>query len=433
MPSRRKASCRVPPPVTLLPSSPTTAASARATAVDLFAGAGGLSLGFRTAGFEVLQAIEIDRHASATYRRNHTTTDFREEDICELDPRACMRSIGIRPRDLTVLIAGLPCQGFSESNRRTRTLENPRNHLYSEFVRFLGAMRPQWFVVENVAGMRTLCGGTILDALARECEALGYEVAWRQLCAADYGVPQLRRRLFVIGNRLSHPVPFPQPTHRPTGTRYVTVRGAIGDLSPLVNGAAVDWLPYPPNAGKLGPYQKLMRKSHSDTAQVQGNLVSSNCSKVVRRYRHIKSGQNWEVVPRRLLDNYADPSRCHTGIYHRLDWDKPAKVIGNFRKNMLIHPGQDRGLSVREAARLQSFPDTYIFVGSIGFQQQQVADAVPPLLAEAVAHCILSTSRTSHAKILVAKSPENERDAGIRSPQSTHRDLHSARRREPKP
>jgi len=129
--------------------------------------------------------------------------------------------------------------------------------------------------------------------------------------------------------------------------------------------------------------------------KVQGNLVTNSAQKILERYKHIKGGQNWEAIPDDLMDNYEDSTRCHTGIYHRLEWDQPAKVIGNFRKNMLIHPREHRGLSVREAARLQSFPDHYVFLGSIGFQQQQVADAVPPLLAEAVAkQIILSDSKS---------------------------------------
>jgi DNA (cytosine-5)-methyltransferase 1 len=136
-----------------------------------------------------------------------------------------------------------------------------------------------------------------------------------------------------------------------------------------------------------------MRASVNGTKTVQGNLVSRNAAHIIERYRYICPGQNWESIPSELMNNYEDSSRCHTGIYYRLVYSNPSKVIGNFRKNMLIHPSQNRGLSVREAARLQSFPDDYEFLGSIGFQQQQVADAVPPLLAESVAQCILDSER----------------------------------------
>jgi DNA (cytosine-5)-methyltransferase 1 len=142
----------------------------------------------------------------------------------------------------------------------------------------------------------------------------------------------------------------------------------------------------------------MMRAFMNGTGDVQGNLVTRSADVIIERYRHIGNGGNWEDIPSELMTNYQDASRCHTGIYHRLEWDTPSKVIGNFRKNMLIHPQQHRGLSVREAARLQSFPDHYEFLNSIGFQQQQVADAVPPLLAEAVAESILQVDRRTSLK-----------------------------------
>jgi DNA (cytosine-5)-methyltransferase 1 len=368
-----------PVPVQLRPSP---------IAVDLFAGAGGLSLGFENAGFAVVQAVESGQHAAATYRHNHPRADVLQADIAGLDPKACLRRLGLREGDVTVLIGGPPCQGFSESNRRTRTLENPRNHLYSQVIRFIEAIEPEWFVMENVAGLRTLAGGKLLRRILGECEATGYQVAVAELNAADFGVPQFRRRLFIVGHRGSLCFEPPKPTHGCEGRPYITVRDAISDLPTLEVGASADWLVYQAAPNKLTEYQKQMRGSTSGLARVQGNLVSRNNDLVIQRYNHIKPGQNWTAIPNHLLRNYSDPSRCHTGIYHRLLWDSPAKVIGNFRKNMLIHPEQHRGLSVREAARLQSFPDRYVFVGSIGFQQQQVADAVPPVLAEVVARCL---------------------------------------------
>lgn len=162
------------------------------------------------------------------------------------------------------------------------------------------------------------------------------------------------------------------------------------DLPRLTSGAAIDELPYGSDE-PLSDYQAAMRCQAN--CIVSGNLVTQNSPLIIQRYRHIKPGQNWEAIPAKLMKNYADCSRCHTGIYYRLKWKRPSKVIGNFRKNMLIHPSQHRGLSVREAARLQSFPDDYVFIGSIGFQQQQVADAVPPLLAQAVADCVMRIDR----------------------------------------
>jgi DNA (cytosine-5)-methyltransferase 1 len=383
----------------------------RHIAINLFAGAGGLSLGFKKGGFQFVQAVENDYHTAATYRCNHPEVDLLEEDIRNLNPLTCLQRLGLQPGDVAVLIGGPPCKGFSESNRRTRTLANPKNHLYKEFLRFLEVIQPTWFVLENVAGLRTLSNGAILQCIVKGGRALGYEVKWEKLNSVDYGVPQFRRRIFIIGNRLSLPIRFPEPTHGHSCLRcthqygfeshyhldehkanengykpYVTVREAISDLPKLENGASIDYLPY--DDCRLTEYQRTMRLSTNGTNHVQGNLVSRNSEKIIQRYEHIGPGQNWKAIPPELLDNYRDFSRCHTGIYYRLEWDKPSKVIGNFRKNMLIHPEQHRGLSVREAARLQSFPDNHIFLGSIGFQQQQVADAVPPILGEIIARCI---------------------------------------------
>lgn len=372
-------------------------------AIDLFAGAGGLSLGFKKAGLQVVQAVESDPHAAATYRHNHSEVDLLQADIRNLDPLICLQRLGLSPGDVTALIGGPPCQGFSESNRRTRTLNNPKNYLYQEFLRFLKVMQPAWFVLENVAGLCTLARGVMLQHIIEGCHDLGYEVKWARLNAADYGVPQFRRRLFIVGNRLGLPIRFPEPTHGSGREPYVTVCDAISDLPLLENGASINYLPYENNGHCLTTYQRGMRNFPDGMTHVQGNLVSLNSGKIIQRYEYISPGQNWGAIPKELLDNYRDFSRCHTGIYYRMEWDRPSKIIGNFRKNMLIHPKQHRGLSVREAARLQSFPDNYEFLGSIGFQQQQVADAVPPLLTEAVARCIKSVD---HTKKTISK-PQN--------------------------
>lgn len=367
-------------------------ASSEPIAIDIFSGAGGLSLGFETAGFRVVQAIDNSRYAAATYRQNHPHVDFIESDIQRIDHGECLKRIGLSPGALTVLIAGPPCQGFSESNRRTRTLDNPSNMLFREFIRFLKGMKPSWFVLENVAGLQTLSKGVILKEILQKILRLGYMAEYQELNAVNFGVPQFRRRIFIVGNRLGLPIVFPKATHGEGRKRFVPVREAISDLPVLPNGANRDFLPYKrKDESMLSEYQKLLR-GHSKTAKVvQGNLVTRNSRKVRVRYKHIRPGSNWEVIPRNLMDNYKDPSRCHTGIYYRLEWRKPSKVIGNFRKNMLIHPSQERGLSVREAARIQSFPDKYIFLGSIGFQQQQAGDTVPPLLAFALAKEIASS------------------------------------------
>ena len=347
-------------------------------AVELCGGAGGLARGFVAAGIDIAIAVEEDRHAAATYRRNFPTTDVIEEDIRRVSSRAILEKLGVLRGELDLLVAGLPCQGFSESNRRTRTACNPKNLLYREVIRFLAELHPRWFVIENVAGIGTLKSGRFLEQLLEEFRGAGYRTESSVLNAADFGVPQCRRRTFVVGTR--GPGVFTVPTRREG--KLTTVRDAISDLLELENGASIDRLPYGARRQEASNYAVALRANDLET--VTGNEVSRNSAIVVQRYGYIGMGQNWSAVPADLMANYTNRRLCHTGIYYRLCWDEQAKVIGNFRKNMLIHPSQGRGLSIREAARLQSFDDRHEFVGPLNDRQQQVGDAVPPLLAAAV-------------------------------------------------
>ena len=239
-------------------------------------------------------------------------------------------------------------------------------------------MHPDWIVLENVKGLRETAKGRFEKMILAEFEAMDYaSVVWT-MCAVDFGVPQKRSRLFFVGRRKGEIPAAPDERTK----KLITVADAISDLPALKVGANTNELNYRTSASSA--FAKQMRQR---LQQCTGHLVSVNNELVLKRYRHIPQGGNWCDIPARLMQNYSnleDDRSRHTGIYRRLCWDEPSVVIANYRKNMLIHPGQDRGLSVREAARLQSFPDHYQFCGSIGFQQQQVGNAVPPLLAKAV-------------------------------------------------
>lgn len=347
--------------------------------VDLFSGAGGMSLGAIQAGVDVALAVEVDRHAAKTYASNHPNTVMFAKDVRRLTPRKLGEILGRKKVD--IVFGGPPCQGFSYSNLRTRSTENPENWLFLQFVRIVRILRPEWVVFENVRGIVNTADGAFLDQVVRRLAKLDYEHSHGLLNAVDFGVPQNRARFFLIGSRSGHKMSLPTPTHRKT----VTVRDAIRDLPRLKNGASVSRLPYATN-----PPTKYARTMRNGENTSPNHLVSSNAPPILTRYKYIPQGGNWEDIPARLMRNYTDRSRCHTGIYHRLRMSRPSVVIGNYRKNMLIHPTQNRGLSVREAARIQSFPDAYEFHGSIGFQQQQVGNAVPPMLAEAVFRALLA-------------------------------------------
>ena len=355
-------------------------------AADLCAGAGGLTLGLRQAGVKVEVAVEIDRYAAESYRANFPDVELLECDLCHVSAKSLARKLQINGQSLNILVGGLPCQGFSESNRKTRNNANPRNHLYKEFLRLLRELSPRWFVIENVAGIVTLESGAFLRRMMRAFQCAGYKTVCEILNAADFGIPQIRRRAFLVGNRIG--VNFKMPQLHLDHNVPLTVRDAIADLPILRNGSAKDLRDYRISFECSSGFAQSMRSAESES--VGGNVVSRNTQLVLARYQHIRPGGNWRSIPRSMMANYSQLERCHTGIYYRLSWNEPSKVIGNFRKNMLIHPSQQRGLSVREAARLQSFPDSHVFSGPLNTRQQQVGDAVPPLLARAVATAIRS-------------------------------------------
>lgn len=335
-------------------------------------------MGARLSGVDVRAAVESHPSACLTYAANHPGATVLGTDIAKV------ATINIGPRqEPLVLFGGPPCQGFSTSNQRTRHADNPKNWLFREFLRMVETLKPEWVVFENVTGILQTDGGRFAESFREQLKAMGYRIAFGTLNAADFGCPQRRSRYIVIAALNSDPeLPTPAPD-----VSLPTLWQAIGDLPELLNGAMVDELEY---AG--APLSDYARRMRSELTKCTGHLVSRNADLIVARYAHIPQGGNWRDVPGMMRDPVTDRRRYHSGIYKRLVQDAPSVVIGNFRKNMLIHPTQDRGLSVREAARLQSFPDNYVFRGSIGFQQQQVGNAVPPILAKAVFDKVMSMS-----------------------------------------
>lgn len=341
-----------------------------------------MSLGARLAGIKIVLAVEQDAHAAQTYASNHSGTKVFNGDIRRLT-RPRLKDV-LADRSPTVVFGGPPCQGFSYSNQRTRSPDNPENWLFLEFLRIVKVVRPDWVIFENVKGIVDTAGGVFLRQVVDRLEGLEYTTQYGLLNAMHFGVPQNRARFFLVGSR--HGISFRMP--EAVVQNPFTVADAISDLPRLENGATISWMPYRGPAASC--YARRLRNRLRSSPN---HLVSNNAANIVKRYEHVPPGGNWEFIPGRLMRNYRDRSRCHTGIYHRLKSDEPSVVIGNYRKNMLIHPDQNRGLSVREAARIQSFPDSYEFQGSIGFQQQQVGNAVPPLLAEAVFRSLVHQQR----------------------------------------
>jgi DNA (cytosine-5)-methyltransferase 1 len=344
--------------------------------VEIFAGAGGMATGAVMAGIDVRLAIESDPYAAQTYLANHKTTTVVVDDIQNISEFKLERN-----GQKVVLFGGPPCQGYSYSNRKTRSSKNPNNWLFKEFIRSIKLVNPDWVVIENVPGLKKMDNGFFLKTICDDLRELEYTPNVKILNATEFGVPQKRERIFIVGSK--HGVAFDFPIGQ-FKENPVTVFDAISDLPSLRNGSMESKLKY--KTAAISDYAKSLRGSKRVVSQ---NYVTKNSKTVVDRYNHIKQGNNWQDIPSNLMSNYKDHSRCHSGIYRRLAENQPAVIIANYRKSMLIHPTEDRGLSVREAARLQSFPDHYNFIGSLDQKQQQVGNAVPPLLAKAIFEQIL--------------------------------------------
>ena len=349
--------------------------------IDIFSGAGGLSLGAEMAGIQISHAVEINQSAARTFLRNHKGAIVHQGDIKEIKAS----ELESKDKPAFIIMGGPPCQGFSMSNTRTRNMKNEKNFLFLEFVRLVKEIKPTWFVLENVWGLTNINEGKTQTMIENCFKELGYTVKSQVLWASHYGVPQNRNRFFMVGNKNGIEFEFPAKLDY-----EVSVEEAIADLPVLSNGQMLDEATYTIPYEQSSKYAQQMR-AKSDTAKQ--NYVSRNNDLVIERYHFIAQGGNWRDIPDYLMQNYADKGRCHSGIYKRLIANKPSVVISNYRKSMLIHPYQDRGLSVREAARLQSFPDHFIFEGPISHIQQQIGNAVPPLLAKAVFDQIIKMSR----------------------------------------
>jgi DNA (cytosine-5)-methyltransferase 1 len=339
--------------------------------IEVFSGAGGMSIGATMAGIDVKMAIEIDRDASATFQLNHPNAIVVNKDI------RLVHEIPIiaNKNEQKILFGGPPCQGFSKSNKKTRNKDNPNNWLFEEFIRITKLWKPDWIVLENVRGIVETESGAFLEKINEGFRKEGYNLQYKVLNAMNFGVPQNRERFFLVGSLHSQSFSFPSASTQ----NFITVREAFDGLPELVNGNLDVELPYKSqiNSG----YAKTLKGCNRVCFN---NGVSTNTELVLSRYRYIPQGGNWKDIPKEFMNTYKNTNNCHSGIYHRLDGTKPSVVIGNYRKNMLIHPNENRGLSVREAARLQSFPDEFKFLGTLGSQQQQVGNAVPPLLSKSI-------------------------------------------------
>jgi len=361
------------------------------TVIDLFCGAGGLSEGFRQAGFSILAGNDFNHCAGETFMASHAGAKFLEGPIEEFSVRDILNATGLRAGELDCLIGGPPCQAFSVYNHQ-RGLHDKRSDLFKEYLRCVEGLKPKWVVMENVTGINSVGNGKAVREIMLRLGLLGYRVEKRILRAEEFGVPQERRRIFFIGNRLGLPIFWPNPTHGNGRLSLVTISDALSDLPELKNGEDPGAQSY--RTSVSSDYQKKLR----GTSTMVHNHGAPRLSRInLERMKHIPQGGSWRDVPVDLLPKGMKRARrCdHTKRYGRLHPDGLSGTIltkCDIHWGAFIHPEQNRSLTVREAARLQSFPDWFIFSGPRTEQYVQVGNAVPPLVGAKIANAVLAAS-----------------------------------------
>lgn len=336
--------------------------------LDLFSGCGGLSLGFQSAGFEVIAGIDNWSDALLTFERNHPGARAMQVDLGNFKERDFATLKG----KVDVVIGGPPCQGFSISGKRNPN--DPRNKLYKGFVKTVRFFSPQAFVLENVPNLVSMDNGSIRDAIIRDFKSLGYSVSYKILLASDFGVPQNRRRVFFVGIKNGKTFEFPDSTLTDGGK--VTAKDALSDLP---ESSVADGKKYPRQPRSA--YQKKMRK---DSKSLFNHQATEHDAKTIKIISMVPDGGNYKDLPER----FRGTRNVHIA-WTRYSSKKPSNTIDTGHRHH-FHYEFNRVPTVRESARLQSFPDNFVFSGCKTSQYKQVGNAVPPLLAEAVAKGLLA-------------------------------------------
>jgi DNA (cytosine-5)-methyltransferase 1 len=360
----------------------------RPTVIDLFCGAGGLSEGFRQAGYKVLLGSDIDPTFGETFSRSHPGSTFVAKPIQSLSSAEILSTTGLSKGQLDVLVGGPPCQGYSVYNH-DRGEHDPRAGLFREYLRIVRDLAPKWLIMENVTGLLSISGGQLIRTIAEDISKLGYAVEWRILRAEDYGVPQERRRVVFIANRVGAPILFPAIDYGDGLKPFTTIWDAIGDL-PLLAVEAEAQYPIAPSTD----FQMLMRHGNPKLANHYGPKLGKINQE---RIRHIPQGGSWRDIPFDLLPEGMKRAKRsdHTKRYGRprlTDLSCTILTKCDIHWGAYIHPIENRAFTVREAARLQAFPDNFVFYGSMTEQFVQIGNAVPPLMAKSIADGIAQAS-----------------------------------------
>lgn len=349
--------------------------------VDLFCGCGGISEGFRSTGkVNIIGAIDFDKAACETYKYNFKNANV----ICGDINNISVESSGFS--DVDIIVGGPPCQGFSRLNFRDKDRDNdPRNKLFYQYLRFVEELQPKALLIENVKNALVAKDGFVPQAITSILEGLDYNVSYSIVRAADFGVPQMRERAIFVAfkkefgkfsfNSLEE---FKQP--------MVNVHDAISDIAEIEDFAKSQKPGMVFNLGKpLSSYQKRMR---SKNGELYNHLIYYPNDSVQEKISYVPQGGNWRFVPKNLFPS--DRTNRYTNYLRRLDYSSPSITIDTGHR-VYFHPIFNRVPTIRESARIQSFSDSFIFTGTKGQQLKQVGNAVPPLMALALAKAIIKT------------------------------------------
>lgn len=365
--------------------------------IDLFSGVGGLSYGFaHDDNFEIVAANEILPNMAKAYSLNHPTVKVYAEDIKYFNAEKVEKDLGIAANEIDIIVGGPPCQAYSTVGKRL--IDDPRGKLFQEYYRVLKEFNPKLFLFENVKGLLSMQDGELLKTIISLFESLGYKIKYKLLNSADYGAPQIRERVIIIGSKLKTDFEYPEPTHyNPEEENnsfknklkpYLTLEEAISDL-PFIktNDESFGYANEPQN-----DFQKLMRKNAPK--KLMDHSSPKNNDKLVRIMESLPDGGTPEDLPESLR-----PTSGFKNTYCRLWWKRPSTTItrnlSTPSSSRCIHPKAPRPLTTREGARIQCFPDDYQFYGSRGDRNLQIGNAVPTFLSCAIAKAILKNFNKS--------------------------------------
>lgn len=353
--------------------------------IDLFAGVGGLSYGFaHDKDFCILAANEILEPMARAYSANHPGVRMYLKDIKNFCFKDLENDLGIQKGEIDLVVGGPPCQAYSTVGKRLA--DDPRAKLFQEYFRILSEVKPKMFVYENVKGLLSMQGGNLIKQIKALFESIGYTVQMQLLNAADYGAPQIRERIILVGTLDGYVFSYPKPTHYDpsTGTSskkslkpYVTLGEALGDLPSINSGESSEEYACEPQ----NDYQKLMRKDAPP--RIADHETSKNNDRMIAIMKALPDGGSPKDIPEELR-----PKSGFANTYCRLWWNRPSTTItrnlGCPSSSRCIHPKDARPLTTREGARLQGFPDNYIFCGSRAEKHLQIGNAVPTFLSVAI-------------------------------------------------